>query len=242
MKGCPLACWWCHNPEGLSGERQTIVNSRKLGNREFESTDTAGELYDVSRILQILDRERIFIGQSNGGVTFSGGEPMMQSEFLIEALKACSENGYHTAVDTSGYSSVENFRAVMPYTNLFLFDIKHFDDSKHIEYTGVSNIGILENLRMILKEGKDVMIRVPVIPGINDDPGNLHSLREMLIELKCDNLRKINLLPYHRIGMAKYRKFNIPFRMKDTEQPSHERMRYLKEYFLETGIPVKTGG
>ncbi|NMC38175.1 MAG: glycyl-radical enzyme activating protein [Bacteroidales bacterium] len=242
MKGCPLACWWCHNPEGLTGAQETIVNIRRLGDREIESTTKAGEFYDVSRILQILDRERIFIEQSNGGVTFSGGEPMMQPEFLIEALKKCMGNGYHTAVDTSGYSSVENFIAVMPYVNLFLFDIKHMYESKHIEYTGVSNIGILENLRMILKEGKDVMIRVPVIPGINDDPENLHSLREMLNELRCDNLRKINLLPYHRIGMAKYRKFNIPFRMKDTEQPSHEKMRCLKEYFSKTGIPVKTGG
>jgi pyruvate formate lyase activating enzyme len=242
MKGCPLACWWCHNPEGLSGEQETIVNRRKLGSREFESPVNVGEFYDVKKILQILERERIFIGQSNGGVTFSGGEPMMQTEFLAEALKACMENGYHTAIDTSGYSSVDNFRAVIPYTDLFLFDIKLMDDSKHIEYTGVSNVGILENLRMILKEGKDVRIRVPVIPEINDDPENLHSLREMLRELKCDNLRKINLLPYHRIGLAKYRKFNIPFRMKDTEQPSPERMRYLKEYFSETGIPVKTGG
>jgi pyruvate formate lyase activating enzyme len=105
---------------------------------------------------------------------------MMQSEFLVEALKACCEKGYHTAVDTSGYSSVEHFRAVMPFTDLFLFDIKQMDCTKHIEYTGVSNIGILENLRMILNEGKKVIIRVPVIPGINDDSENLHSFGRCL--------------------------------------------------------------
>jgi pyruvate formate lyase activating enzyme len=242
MKGCPLSCWWCHNPEGISPDREMIVQTRRVGEMEFSGNEEVGIYYSVSDILTILDKERIFFQQSQGGVTFSGGEPMMQFEFLLEALKVCKANGYQTAVDTSGYSSPENYEAVMPFTDLFLFDIKHLDNSKHLEYTGVSNFGILDNLRMILKNGKDIMVRIPVIPGINDDQGNLTDLRNLIAELKCKNLKKINLLPFHRIGKSKYKKFNLPYRMNDTEQPSPERMRELKDFFEGTGIKVKIGG
>jgi pyruvate formate lyase activating enzyme len=242
MKGCPLSCWWCHNPEGISPDSKVVVQKRRMGDVEFSENEKAGKYYSINNILEILEKEKIFIQQSHGGVTFSGGEPMMQSEFLIEALKACKTNGYHTAVDTSGYSSPENFEAVMHFTDIFLFDIKHHDDSKHIEYTGVSNIGILDNLKFILKRGKDVMIRIPVIPGINDDTENLMDMRQLIAGLRCENLRKINLLPFHRIGTSKYKKFNVPYRMNDTEQPSAERMKELKEFFAKTGIKVKIGG
>ena len=242
MKGCPLSCWWCHNPEGISPDCEVVVHKRKMGDLEFPENEKAGQYYSVSNILEILEKEKIFIQQSNGGVTFSGGEPMMQFEFLLEALKACKTNGYSTAIDTSGYSSPEDFEAVMHFTDIFLFDIKHYDDSKHIEYTGVSNIGIFDNLRFLLKSGKDVMVRIPVIPGINDDTVNLTEIRQLVAGLRCENLIKINLLPFHRIGASKYKKFNIPYRMNDTEQPSAERMKELKEFFSETGINVKIGG
>ncbi len=242
MKGCPLSCWWCHNPEGISPGIETTVNTRRVGEKEFRENETVGKYYSVDDIIEILEKDRIFIQQSRGGVTFSGGEPMMQSEFLLEVLKACKSKGYHTAIDTSGYASPERYQEVVPFTDLFLFDIKHLDASSHLEYTGVSNTGILENLRMILKIGKDLMIRIPVIPGKNDDQKNLTDIRELLSSLKCENLRKINLLPFHRIGKSKYKKFNLPYRMNDTEQPSQERMKELKEFFAETGIKVKIGG
>jgi pyruvate formate lyase activating enzyme len=242
MKGCPLSCWWCHNPEGISPGIETTVNSRRVGEKEFRENEVVGKYYSVDGILEILEKDRIFIQQSKGGVTFSGGEPMMQAEFLLEVLKACKLNGYHTAIDTSGYASPERYKAVIPFTDLFLFDIKHLDTSRHLEYTGVLNTGILENLRMILKMGKDVMVRIPVIPGKNDDQKNLADIRELLSSLKCENLRKINLLPFHRIGKSKYKRFNLPYRMNDTEQPSQERMKELKTFFAETGIKVKIGG
>ena len=242
MKGCPLSCWWCHNPEGISPEKQKVVQARRVGDREFTAVEEVGKLYSVGDILEIADKEMIFIQQSNGGVTFSGGEPMMQSEFLAEALEACRKNGYHTAVDTSGYASPENYVKIMPFTDLVLFDLKHLDPSRHLELTGVSNIGILYNLKLIVNSGKDVMIRIPVVPGKNDDQGNLTALRDLLTGLKCENLRMINLLPFHRIGQSKYRKFGLPYRMNDTAQPSPGRMKELKEFFAETGIKVKIGG
>jgi pyruvate formate lyase activating enzyme len=242
MKGCPLSCWWCHNPEGISPGIETTVNLRRVGEKEFPENEAVGKYYSVDDILGILEKDRIFLQQSKGGVTFSGGEPMMQPEFLLEVLKACKLNGYHTTIDTSGYASPERYQEVIPFTDLFLFDIKLLDASKHLEYTGVLNTGILENLRMILKVGKEVMVRIPVIPGKNDDQENLADTRELLTSLKCENLEKINLLPFHRIGKSKYERFNLPYRMNDTNHPSQERMKELKEFFAVTGIKVKIGG
>jgi len=242
MKGCPLSCWWCHNPEGISPELQTVVQTRKVGEKEFRRDEEVGKYYSTGDILEILDRESIFLEQSGGGVTFSGGEPMMQHEFLLEALKSCREHSYNTAVDTSGYSSAESFISIMPFTDIFLFDLKHSDDKLHLDYTGVSNIRILENLKMIIDSGKNVMIRIPVIPGKNDDEATLIAMRSMLLSLKRDNLVKISLLPFHRIGMAKYNKFGLDYRMNDTMPPSTQRMNDLKEFFEVTGIKVKVGG
>ena len=157
MKGCPLSCLWCHNPEGIFPGKEHFTHTRRIGNREFERVEVVGKDYTVDDIIRILDEEKIFIDQSKGGVTFSGGEPMMQADFLVEALKACKTNGYHTVVDTSGYTAPGNFRAVMPFTDLFLFDIKHLNNEFHLRYTGVSNTDIISNLRMILDEGGDVM-------------------------------------------------------------------------------------
>ncbi len=242
MKGCPLSCWWCHNPEGLNPSPERVILTRKVGEKEFREEEEVGRYYSVEDILEIIEKDAIFIRQSNGGVTFSGGEPVMQAEFLAEALEACKEKGYHTAVDTSGYSQRENYMKIIRWTDLFLFDLKHLDNSKHLEYTGVPNAMVLQNLQMLLKHGKDVMVRIPVIPGKNDDPAHLAELKEYLASLGSDNLRRINLLPFHRIGASKYKRFNLPYRMGDTVQPSSARMKELKEYFEGTGIKVKIGG
>jgi len=242
MKGCPLNCMWCHNPEGISPIQQTVIRTDRIGKREFSNNEEVGKYDTVSKILEILEKEKVFIDQSKGGVTFSGGEPMLQTEFLLEALKACTEKGFHTAVDTSGYSSAENFRSIIPYTDLFLFDIKHLDESKHLESTGVSNYGILDNYRLLMKSGKDIMIRIPVIPGINDDPDYLLRLRQFITTTKTGSLKKINLLPFHKIGASKYKRFNIPYRMEGVEPPEKEKMQKMKDFFMETGIKVKIGG
>ncbi len=242
MKGCPLSCFWCHNPEGISPLSETVMRTNKVGEKHFSRMETVGEYYSVEDIIKILESESVFINQSGGGVTFSGGEPMMQFDFLLEALKTCKMKGFHTAVDTSGYSSDENYRSIIPYTDLFLFDIKHMDNENHISVTGVSNNGILDNYRILLESGKDVMIRFPVIPGINDDPEHLEELRRFLVLTKRDSLRKINLLPYHKTGLSKYKRFNLPYRMGDIKPPSKEKMQELKFFFSEVGVKIKIGG
>jgi pyruvate formate lyase activating enzyme len=242
LKGCPLSCLWCHNPEGISPEPENVISIKKIGEKEFEKEEVAGQYYSTDEVLKILGSDRVFIDKSGGGVTFSGGEPMLQTQFLLEVLEECKRNGFHTAVDTSGYSSSENFKAVIPFTDLFLFDIKHLDEKKHIELTGVSNVSILENFRIIVNSGKDMMIRIPVIPGYNDDQLYFKSLRDFITAIDSESIRKINLLPYHRIGSSKYKRFNIQNRMDKVEQPSVERMKELKDYFEKTGIKVKIGG
>jgi pyruvate formate lyase activating enzyme len=242
LKGCPLSCWWCHNPEGLNPQPETVEVTEKVGERNFVKNELAGQYYTAGGILRILEKERIFISQSNGGVTFSGGEPMLQTEFLLEALKACKASGFHTAVDTSGYSQTKKYSEIIPFTDLFLFDLKHPGDEKHILYTGVSNKLIISNFKYLLESRKDIMVRIPVIPGFNDDWQSLTELRELLAKSAGKNLKKICLLPYHRIGASKYKRFNIPSRMDNVIPPSRERMNELKAYFSETGIKVKIGG
>ena len=242
MKGCPLRCRWCHNPEGLNALPETVIQNNRIGSREFLRSEEAGKYYTVESLMEILHKEKVFMNHSKGGVTFSGGEPMLQAEFLLQVLKECKSEGYHTAVDTSGYSAKEKFESVIPYTDLFLFDIKHLDEARHIELTGESNGIILNNYLLLIKSGKDLNLRIPIIPGLNDDNDHIERLRNFIISTKTDSIKKINLLPYHKTGASKYKKFNIPYRMEGVEPPDNNQMIKLKEYFMETGIPVKIGG
>lgn len=242
MKGCPLSCWWCHNPEGISPEPEEIEKLTRVGDLEFRKTEIVGNSYPVEEILKIAEKERVFIEKSNGGVTFSGGEPLMQPDFLLEALKACRRKGFHTAVDTSGHCPSENLERIIPFTDLFLFDLKHPDSARHLEYTGVTNEIIIRNFKLILKSRSELMIRIPVIPGFNDSEEDMSEFRRFIHDNKNEQVKMINLLPYHKIGSSKYKRFNRPYRMESTIQPSSERMDELKKYFSEEGIKVKIGG
>ena len=242
MKGCPLNCKWCHNPEGILPHPEMVESKHRVGAQEFLRKEEAGKYYSVEDLVSILERERVFIDQSMGGVTFSGGEPMMQFEFLSEAIGACRSLGYHTTIDTSGYAPADNYRSVIPFTNLFLYDIKHMDARKHLEATGVLNTGIIENYKIILEEAEAVALRIPVIPGFNDDTDHIERIIEFIIATKTESLIGINLLPYHKTGSSKYNMFNLPFRMDGIEPPSEKKMQDLKTQFLATGIKVKIGG
>jgi pyruvate formate lyase activating enzyme len=242
LKGCPLSCRWCHNPEGISPEPEEVMQVNRVGEREFSKKETAGRQLTIPEMMSIVEKERVFIERSGGGVTFSGGEPLMQSDFLILALQACREKGFHTAVDTSGFASQEVLRKIIPLTDLFLFDLKHLDPQQHLEYTGVSNVLILKSLDTILSSGKELSIRIPVIPGINDHPSQLNEMIGYIKGIKTERITMINLLPYHKAGLAKYRKFGRENMMENVEQPSSERMKEIKKLFVETGIKVKIGG
>jgi pyruvate formate lyase activating enzyme len=242
MKGCRLRCLWCHNPEGISAEQESTNIVNRIGEKEFCREENVGDYYSVDQLLEIISKEKIFIDKSNGGVTFSGGEPLMQSEFLVLALKACKATGYHTTVDTSGYASEEEFKKIIPYTDLFLFDVKHLDDTKHLKGTGVSNMKILSNLGMLIENNCKIMLRIPIIPGFNDDPDYLKRLRDYIILIDPAFCLKVNLLPYHKTGSSKHKRFKIVPEASDIIPPSKERMKEIYDYFKEAGLNVKIGG
>jgi pyruvate formate lyase activating enzyme len=240
MKGCPLSCWWCHNPEGISPDIENVERVDRIGEKEFRVNENVGKSYSIEALVKIVEKERVFIEESDGGITFSGGEPLMQNEFVLETLKKFTSSGIHTCIDTSGHVDGGIIDSVLPFTDLFLFDIKHLNDSLHSKYTGVSNRLILSNYKKILERGKDVIVRFPVIPGFNDDIDHLNMLRDFM----CANgkLKSLDLLPYHKIGSSKYERFKMEYRMDGIDQPSSNRMNEIKGFFTESGLKVKIGG
>ena len=180
LKGCPLDCWWCHNPEGKKLMPEPIYHKEKCikcgrcddicptGARE-----TIGREMTVGQVIKEVEKDFAFYEQSGGGVTFTGGEPFIQFDFLYALISECREKGIHTAIETCGHTSWENLREASKYTDLFLYDLKLIDGEKHRRYTGVSNKLILENLREIAAIHSNICVRIPLIPGINDDEENI---------------------------------------------------------------------
>jgi pyruvate formate lyase activating enzyme len=242
MKGCPLNCWWCHNPEGISPEASSVERTDRVGEREFKSMEKVGQEYTPEDLLAIAEKERVFMEQSGGGVTFSGGEPTLQFDFLLATLKLMKQAGINSAVDTSGHLLKEKLKKLIPYTDMFLFDLKHLDPVEHKKYTGVDNTLILSNLDMLLNEGARVMIRVPVIPGVSNTIEYMNRLRDFIISKNSKTIKEINLLPYHKTGTSKYRRFKMENRMEGKEQIPVSQMKEFKEIMSSTGIRVKTGG
>jgi pyruvate formate lyase activating enzyme len=242
MKGCQLRCMWCHNPEGILPLQESFVNTCSIGDNKFCKSEQAGIFYSADEIIAILDRERVFMDNSGGGVTFSGGEPMLQIDFLCDVLKACKKEGYHTAIDTSGYAPTSSFKSIIPLTDLFLFDIKHLDNEKHMQATGVTNGLILENYKLLLQSGAEIALRLPVIQGFNDDPDYVERLIQFIVATKTESLKLINLLPFHTTGSSKYGRFTIPNRMEGLTPPSKQQIENIRKMMLVTGIKVKTGG
>jgi pyruvate formate lyase activating enzyme len=166
----------------------------------------------------------------------------MQPVFLREALSLLKKSGFHTTIDTSGYARREVLQSVIPVTDLFLYDIKHTDPELHRKYTGVSNELIISNLDMLLTEKKDVMIRVPVIPGVTADTIYMESLRDFIGNRNNGHIKEINLLPYHKTGSSKYRRFGIDDRMTSVSQVSNGHLDEYIDIFKPLGIHVKKGG
>ena len=241
FKGCPLDCPWCHNPESRSNSIDNYNHSDKVGSRTFISNRTIGKYYSVDELLDEIIKDDIFYEKSNGGITCSGGEPMVQSDFLEGFLKRCTEIGIHTALDTSGYAEQEVFMKIAPFVDLFLFDIKHLDKDIHKNYTGVSNTLILENFDWIINSGYNLIARIPVIPDISDDLKYIKGLKDYLDKRKSINFNEIHVLPYHHIGCGKYDTFNIESHHSFNE-PSNELVEEIAVIFRKSGFKTKIGG
>jgi len=224
LKGCPLGCSWCHNPE-----------SQPLGVSVFEGRGGAlevGRLVAVDQIVRELERDTVFLDESGGGVTFSGGEPLAQSEFLLALLARCGELAIHRTVDTSGYAPREVLLAVAARTELFLYDIKLLDEDAQRLHTGVGKDLILDNLRALCDTGVSIRLRFPVIPGITDTAANVDAFGVLVRSLP--RRLPVDCLPYHAAAMDKYPRFGMEPPLPKTPEPTAEAMAAIRRAIGES--------
>jgi pyruvate formate lyase activating enzyme len=276
FKGCPLNCWWCHNPEGLDISAQVIYRKdRCIGCGECinvcpegaialspsgvitdqskcvhcgicvetcpaEARELVGKVVTVDHVVGEIKKDILLYDESGGGVTFSGGEPLMQPDFLLGLLDACGKLDIHRTVDTAGYADAELLLRVADRTELFLYDLKHMDSEKHRKYTGVPNEQILSNLESLAKHGANINIRIPIIPGINSDDENIERMGSFVSSLP--GVHDISLLPYHSAAEAKYGKLGMEYRLGKTLPLSEDEMEAAAKRLEKFGSHVKIGG
>lgn len=196
-----------------------------------------GHSITVPQLMAEVERDIPFYDQSCGGVTFTGGEPMYQLEFLSSSLEACKNLGIHTVVDTSGYALWDRFKLILPLVDLFLYDLKLMDEARHIQYTGVTNRTILDNLEKLSHAGAHLVVRIPLIPGINDDDDNLECTASFLAGLP--NLDGVELMPYHEIGLAKYQALGMKYPLEGIHPPKKEDIEVAELVMQAYHLPVK---
>jgi pyruvate formate lyase activating enzyme len=275
LKGCPLACAWCHNPETRSAKPEIMVfdnrcihcgqcfqactQPRNLPHFEpgwvnpacdqcggcvavcpTGARQLSGSLMTSATVMREILKDRTFYDDSQGGATFSGGEPLVQPGFLRSLLTACRSHGVSTAVDTCGFAPWETLQSIAPLTDLFLFDLKFFTDALHRQFTGVSNQQILQNLRQLGQIHTNIWMRIPVIPGVNDTPEELEQMARFTTTVA--SLQQVNLLPYHRSGEPKFKRVRQPFGLSHISPPSMSQMEAVAERFRAYGLTTKIGG
>jgi len=284
FQGCPLSCWWCHNPEGRSFSPVLLyranrcvtcgtcvetcsqnaiklspspIERREVGDGKVVTTDRAkcdvcgecaeicypgarevsGREMTIIEVLAEIERDVPFYDQSGGGVTFSGGEALMQRQCLSALLRGCKQREIHTVVDTSGHAAWGVIDHLRDDVDLFLYDLKLIDDQRHRKFTGVSNELILSNLQRLAESGAQIEVRIPLIPGINDDDENLYQSAVFIAGLP--DITKIELMAYHDIAASKYGSMGLPYPLPDTAPPSDSAMQAVAKYFERKGLSVK---
>lgn len=251
FKGCPLRCLWCSNPETqkLENEFWDYEGSLYKGNRTLCSdciaTSTSSTLKQVAKdmtleeVFTIVMKDENFYRNSGGGVTLSGGEVLVNSAFAIKLFEKLKDEYVNTAIETTGYGSYRELEKLAKLTDTILFDIKHMNSGKHKKYTAVSNEIILENLTKLSKWHKKIIMRFPFIKGVNDDEKNIHETAKFLKKL---NLLEVNILPYHTMGLEKYRKLRIPYPMKTLEKHTQEELNNALQIMKSYGLKAKLNG
>ncbi|MGB9919710.1 MAG: glycyl-radical enzyme activating protein [Moorellales bacterium] len=272
LKGCPLRCLWCSNPESQSADPEVVhrdslcircgrcvevcpkhaiaLTEKGVGiarglceccGRCVEVCDPGalkmlGSEMSVQEVFAEVRRDRSYYEYSCGGVTVSGGEPLQQPEFVAELFVRCQKAGIHTCLDTSGYADREALEKVLPHTDLVLFDLKHPDPEVHRRLTGVGISVILRNLRHLVEKGKAVVIRIPVVPGYNDRPEEVRSQARVVADL---GLGRVDLMPYHRLGVGKYQMLDRSYGLLEVTPPSREQLENIRQTFEAYGIDCR---
>ncbi len=234
FKGCALRCRWCCNPESQSPEIETmIVNGKQK---------VMGKDVTVQEVMETVRRDMPYYSRSEGGLTLSGGECLLQPEFAKALLQAAKDMGVSTAIESTAFAKYETIEQLLPYLDTYLMDIKHMDSAKHKEYTRVENKRILENAKKIAESRQtELVIRVPVIPGFNDTEKEILDIATYADSLP--GVRKIHLLPYHSFGRGKYEGLNRDYPMGNTQHPEDAKMQKLKELVEKnTALYCQIGG
>lgn len=232
LKGCPLRCRWCCNPESQEWDIQSI----NIGGK----AKTVGRDVTVGEIMTEVEKDRTYYRRSGGGMTLSGGECLWQPEFSYALLKSAKENGINTAIETTGYASPETVLKIIENVDTVLMDIKHINGEKHKEFTGRDNSLILENAALIAKNAERLIVRTPVIPTFNDTEKDISDIADFALSL--GTVKEMHLLPYHRIGSDKYAGLGRPYTMSHIEVPTAEKMKTLLKAAESRGIKAQIGG
>lgn len=220
LAGCPLRCKWCCNPESFT----------------LESKENFVSLYTIEEILKSIENQKIFYRHSGGGVTFSGGEATVQVDFLRALVNKLYDDGVHLAIETSGYFKFEDVEAILSKMDQIFVDVKLMDDDKHIKYTGKSNRLILENIKRMNKLSGEIIIRIPVIAGVNDSEENSQQTARYL--RKVLDKPQIELLPYHSLGLYKYELLGIEYREKSFSPPTNETIKTLENIIKNEAVKI----
>ncbi len=250
MKGCPLRCKWCHNPEGLIWDKQVkyveneCIHCNLCGNRSIEEVkncptgalQVCGRDLEANLLVEEILADKIFY-QRGGGLSFSGGECLLQADFVREVLMLCKAQGLHTCVDTSGLVPFSELEKTLEFCDLYLYDIKCMSSEKHKEFTGCSNAQILENIQKLSNIGQEVWIRIPVIPGFNDTKEEMEEIAKFLTSL--DHKYPVTLIPYHGLGSKKYESLGLEYSFDTKESMGKERIKEFAEVFEGYGISVQ---
>ena len=206
-----------------------------------KAIEMSGRLYEVEELMEIIEKERVHIDHSGGGVTFSGGEPLMHPEFLLKMLKACGDKNLHRTIDTCGFTDTKTLLDVASETELFLFDLKIMDEAKHKKWTGVSNKRILKNLQILAESGANINIRIPYIKNVNTDTEEIRKMAEFISSLPGKK-PMVNILPYHNIATGKYKKLELEYNKGDMDEPSDEEIKIALEIFNSFALETEIGG
>lgn len=277
LKGCPLSCKWCHNPESQAATAQKLYTASKcIGAQECveicpndaliltangivtnyeacklcgkcadvcptKAIEMSGKMYDIDDLMAIIEKERVHINQSGGGVTFSGGEPLMHSEYLLKILEACGKQNLHRTIDTSGFGDTKALLEVAKNCELFLYDLKHMDSGIHKKWTGVGNKLILDNLKLLAESGANINIRIPLIKNVNADVKSVTAIAEFVSNLHGEK-PMVNILPYHNIAASKYNKLGSEYKEFEMAEPSEEDQNKALRIFEKFRIIAEIGG